>query len=101
MLDKLQVNDFNPHLNETFRVRLDASGVEPIELELVHIAEAGPGSRPEARPPFSIQFLGPLSSQYLVQHIYPLEHASLGRLDLFLVPLGPESGRMRYEAIFS
>ena len=46
MLDKLQVTDFNPHLNDTFRVHLDALGVEPIELELVHVAEAGPGSRP-------------------------------------------------------
>jgi hypothetical protein len=101
MLDKLQVSDFNPHLNETFRVHLDAFGVEPIELELVHVAEAGQSSRPQARPPFSIQFLGPPSSQYLVQHIYPLEHPGMGRLDLFLVPLGPESGRMRYEAIFA
>lgn len=101
MLDKLQVSDFNLHLNETFRVHLDGVAVEPIELELVLVAEASPRSRPEARPPFSIQFLGPRSSQYLVQHIYPLEHAILGRLDLFLVPLGPESGRMRYEAIFA
>lgn len=101
MLDKLQTSDFIQYLNQMFRVHLDAFGVEPIELELVHVAAAGQRSRPEARQPFSLQFLGPISSQYLVQHIYPLEHPGLGRLDLFLVPLGPESGRMRYEAIFA
>ena len=101
MLDKLQTGDFMSHLNQIFRVPLDAFGVEPIELELVHVAELGQRSRPEARPPFSIQFLGPVSSHYLVQHIYPLEHPEIGRLELFLVPLGSESGRMRYEAIFA
>jgi hypothetical protein len=32
--------------------------------------------------------------------MYRLEHPELGVLDIFLVPLGPEEGRMRYEAIF-
>jgi hypothetical protein len=38
---------------------------------------------------------------YLQQHIYRLEHEQLGALALFLVPLGPEQGRMRYGAIFN
>jgi hypothetical protein len=99
MLDKLQHTDFIPYLNQAFSIHLD--GMEPIELELVNITEADPRSGSEVRQPFSLQFLGPVSNQFLVQHIYRLEHEQMGVLDLFLVPLGPEHGRMRYEAIFT
>jgi hypothetical protein len=98
-LEQLQSNDFVPHLNQTFTVRLD--GMEPVGLELVLITERGPGFRPGARQPFSLLFLGPVSSHYLLQHMFRLEHPEMGVLDIFLVPLGPEEGRMRYEAIFS
>ena len=98
-LEQLQSHDFLPYLNQTFTVRLD--GIESIGLELVLVTEKGAGFRPEARRPFSLYFLGPVSSQYLLQHMYRLEHPELGALDIFLVPLGPERGRMRYEAIFS
>ena len=106
-LDKLQSADLVPFINQTFRVRLD--GVEPIELVLVSVTEAGSRRRserveesaPEARQPFALHFLGPVSSQYLVQHIYRLEHERMGALELFIVPLGPDGGRMGYEAIFT
>jgi hypothetical protein len=98
-LDQLQSADFSPYLNGTFLIRLE--GIGPIDLELVSVTEAGPRSRPEARQPFSLHFLGPISSRYLLQHIYSLEHHQMGTLDLFLVPLGPERGRMRYEAILT
>ena len=99
MLHPFQSADFFLLLNETFRIRLD--GIEPIHLELVSVTEAGPAPKPEARRPFSLHFLGPVSSQYLIQHTYRLEHEHMGALDLFIVPLGPEGGRMRYEAIFT
>ena len=98
-LDRLQSSDFTPYLNQTFCIRLE--GLEPIALELVGVTETGSRSGPEARQPFSLGFLGPVSPQYLLQHMYQLEHEELGTLDLFLVPLGPEGGRMRYEAIFT
>ena len=98
-LDQLQSSDFSPYLKQSFSICLE--GGEPIDLELVSVTEAGPRSRPEARQPFSLHFLGPVSSRYLQQHIYSLEHRQMGTLDLFLVPLGPERGRMRYEAILT
>ena len=99
MLDKLANTDFAPHLNQTFRIRLD--GIEPIDLELVSVTQEGSASRPETRHPFSLQFIGPVSPRYLLQHTYRLEHVEMGALELFLVPLGPQEGRMRYEAIFT
>ncbi len=98
-LEQLQSSDFSLYLNSTFLVRLE--GIEPIELILVSVVEAGPRFKPEARQPFSLYFLGPVSSQYLRQHTYHLEHSEVGEVDLFLVPLGPESGRMRYEAVLT
>jgi len=99
MLDKLQGKDFIPHLNQAFRIHLD--GFDPIELELTDVTEIGDAYQSGGRVPFSLHFLGPVSQQYLQQHIYRLEHEQLGSLELFIVPLGPESGRMRYEAIFT
>ncbi len=98
-LDQLQSSDFCPYLNETFYIHME--GIEPIDLELVSATESGSPSRPETRAPFSLQFLGPVSSQYLVQHIYCLEHEQMGALELFIVPMGLEIGRMRYEAILN
>lgn len=98
-LDQLQSSDFSPYLNDRFLIRLP--GIEPIELELVSVTEAGARAMPGLRPPFSIHLLGPDSTQYLLQHTYHLEHPKLGDFDLFLVPLGPERGRMRYEAILT
>jgi hypothetical protein len=37
----------------------------------------------------------------LPQAIYDLEHDALGHLDLFLVPIGPSQGGMRYQASFA
>jgi hypothetical protein len=70
-------------------------------LELARVTGPGQTSGGEARQAFSLLFLGPLSPQYLVQHTYRLEHEQMGTLEIFLVPLGPENGRMRYEAIFN
>lgn len=98
-LDQLQSIDFAPHLHEIFSICLE--GIEPFHLELVRVTETGQKSTPEVRQPFSLEFLGPVSPHYLLQHIYQLEHEEMGRLDVFLVPLGPEAGRMRYEAIFT
>jgi hypothetical protein len=99
MLDILQSHDFLPYLHQTFCVHL--SGGERIELELESVVELGQAFRPGSRAPFSIHFLGPPSKYYLQQQTCRLEHEHLGSLDLFIVPLGPEAGRMRYEAIFT
>ena len=98
-LDKLQSDDFTLYLNQLFRIHLDKT--ESIDLELVSVTELGARSQPETRTPFSIHFLGPVSQQYLIQSTYHFEHHQMGVLDLFIVPLGPERGRMRYEAILS
>ena len=99
MLDKLRCTDFVPLVGEAFRVARD--GLEPLSLTLVSATEIGAPRSPEQRQPFSLLFLGPESRQYLLQGTYHLEHGRLPGLELFIVPLGPQAGRMQYEAIFT
>ena|SRR5829696_4773177 len=97
-LAQLQSADFVPYLNQTFTIRM--KGMKPVALELVLVTENGMEFRPGARQPFALYFLGPESSQYLLQNTYRLEHPEMGVLNLFLVPRALQAARMRYEAIF-
>lgn len=54
----------------------------------------------ERRAPFSLLFRV-LSDAALPQRIYALEHARLGRLEIFLVPIGRENGHLLLEAVFN
>jgi hypothetical protein len=56
--------------------------------------------RPDIRAPFSLVFEGPVD-RIMPQGIYRLEHEQLTPLELFVVPLAPENGNARYQAIFS
>jgi hypothetical protein len=98
MLDTLKGSDFTGHLGQQFCVQLD--GMELINLELVSAQEFGEAASGQRRP-FSLLFLGPESTRYLLQHTYRLRHVAMGELDVFIVPIGPDGKRMRYEAIFS
>jgi hypothetical protein len=99
MLERLQSSDFSSCLNNVFRVPL--ADADPIHLELAAVTELGASPIPGGRRPFSLLFVGPVSNRYLLQGTYPLQHDALGRLELFVVPLGPQAGRMRYEVIFN
>jgi hypothetical protein len=98
-LNELRCADFVPLVGQVFRVSL--ADAEPIPLALVSATEMGAPRSPEERRPFSLIFLGPESTHYLRQGVYRLEHAQLDGLDLFIVPIGPQAGRMQYEAIFT
>lgn len=108
MLDQLTSGDFAAHLHEIFRLHTGAAAEEPgqepggdqLQLELIKVAEFGPEATATRRRAFSLLFREP-GPGYVGQRIYTLDHASLGRLNLFLVPVGPGEGGMRYEAIFT
>lgn len=105
MLNDLTHATFAEQLGSPFQLQL--GGAAPLLLELVDATEwnqpaaelnraaLGPG-----RTPFSLLFRGP-RQPVLPQKIYLLEHDRLGRLEIFLVPLGPEGEAMRYEAVFA
>ena len=91
-LENLTLADFEPLLNQRFRV---APGEHPpFELELVEVAEIE--REPGGRAPFSLEFAGGPTPP-LPQRIYRVEHAGLGALEIFLVPIADD----RYEAVFT
>ncbi len=96
MLENLKVEDFAGRVGETFR--LDPPEDGPLELELTEAR--GEGGDSHSRQPFSLVFRGP-AEPILLQRIWRLEHADLGALEIFLVPIGPDGKGMRYEAVFS
>src|SRR5215212_1429564 len=99
MAELLQSTDFQSQLDQIFSIHLDHGTT--INLQLLGVIELGTASKTGLRNPFSLHFLGPVSQQYLQQHTYPMVNGKLGTLDIFIVPLGAEAGRMRYEAIFT
>jgi hypothetical protein len=100
MLDRLTVETFAAHLGKTFRLFPDGNS----ELEVVLVEARSLSNRAGAagrrREPFSLVFLGP-ASPILPQSIYAIQNEALGRLEIFLVPIGADSGGVRYQAIFN
>ncbi len=83
------------------RFRVDRPAPADVELALVAAEPLASGTDPQSkREPFRLIFHGPMSPWY-PQQILPLEAEGVGRLEIFLVPLGPRDGSMRYEAIFT
>jgi hypothetical protein len=66
-------------------------------LKLVAVNEANYSPKVEN---FSLLFRGPLAP-VLPQCIYRLTHDTLGSMEIFLVPVGPDGEGMQYEAVFN
>jgi hypothetical protein len=93
-LATLRLDDFAPHRDAVFEMQSPA-GVVP--LKLVKVDPAGESGR--AGGAFSLLFTAP-SGPWLPQAIYPVQHPTLGTMEIFLVPVGPESGGNGYQAVF-
>ena len=95
MLEKLNSKLFSECLHSSFHVQ--DRGQTVFTAELIEVADKNASPRMEQ---FSLVFRGPMTPA-LPQGIHELEHATLGKLQLFLVPLGPDDSGMRYEAVFN
>jgi hypothetical protein len=86
---------FAAHLETTFLARLEGEAV-PIKLIEVSDERAGRGMRQ-----FSLFFHGS-PDRVLPQGLYEFEHAVLGSLTIFIVPIvGSNTERILYQACFS
>jgi len=94
-LASLKLDDFTAHLGADFEMQV-ADGIVP--LKLVKVDPAGNSGR--AGGAFSLIFVAPKGSGY-PQAIYPINHPVLGTMEIFLVPVGPQSGGNGYQAIFT
>ena len=106
MLEEFTAQDFASRVGSTFQVELADGRTASLELIEARTLDAH-GDRPPVlhpRQPFSIVFRAPASLAWQ-QGIYRLGHAQLGKMEIFLVPIGPSSGEVRsgearLEAIF-
>jgi hypothetical protein len=95
MLDELTRGTFEPHVGTRFRVGPASS--PPDELELVQVSDVGAGDGGRS---FALLFRGARESA-LGQGLVELEHAALGTIALFIVPVGAEATGLQYEAVFN
>lgn len=93
-LEDVTLNTFAPLVDQRFAVFNSEH-----ELKLVS-AEPSKHGRPGQRAPFSLVFRGPREPVFAQQQ-FALEHESLGRLDIFLVPVGQADDGVLYEAVFN
>lgn len=98
MREHLTRTHFIGCVNEHFRIYADNTNidVELVQADVLGAHVDGPGRR----EPFSLIFRGP-TQPVLPQRIYRIEHAELGTLEIFLVPIGPDQDSMLYQAVFS
>lgn len=94
-LATLTVEDFERHSGESFTL---TAADRAIALKLASVERLGQALREGGA--FSLQFHAP-AGPILRQAIYPLHHPALGTLELFIVPIKPENGVNRYEAVFT
>ena len=104
MLDKLNIDDFEKRIGETFHVTHQEG--EPFELELrradvsqYHELEDENAQKERERKPFSVEFHS-RRNEHVPQQLFSVKHDDMGEFDLFLVPLGPDAEGHRYEAVF-
>ena len=101
MLDRLTVDDFAPAVGQAFVIDAGVAGI--IELELTEAStysQAPPVDDSGSRSPFHLLFRGP-PDPVLAQQICRLENATVGTLEIFIVPVGRTDAGTDYEAIFT
>ena len=102
MTETLSISEFTPLVGAAFTIRFPDGTLE-LTLDAVepHGTRAPRPDVPALRTePFSLVFLGP-PRPVLPQQTWDLSHPALGTRSIFLVPIGPKDGRMRYEAVFN
>lgn len=99
-LDHLAKDDFDPHVGDEFQLDVDGDQTLPLELVSSHPLSSDTVES-ATRTPFSLIFRSPGEQRHAPQRIYTVRHPELGAMEIFLVPIGPDEGGMRYEAVFT
>jgi hypothetical protein len=93
---------FARHIGSAFSVNVDENIHSSLELAVVEPYPAGadPLDESVSIPSFSLILFAKLAP-HLPQGSYAMEHAALGSLQMFIVPIGLDHRGMRYEAVFN
>ena len=96
MLEETTHKSFESLIGETLHLKTGSTSFQA-DIESVSLLEKNPD---QERQSFSV-ILQAHDANNHGQQVYQLSHAALGKLDLFLVPIGPGEKGMRYEIIFN
>lgn len=98
MLDRLTLADFEPLIGQPFHIDYPGHA----EMLTLTTARAATSAPPRGmRRGFLLTFVGESRDVLLGQHSYRLNNATLGVIDLFLVPINRlPDGNFAYEAVF-
>jgi hypothetical protein len=94
----LQLNDFAPHLNQTFMVEIDQARTPFVLVEATPLQ-----SRPVhgmVREAFSLLFRNEAAVVF-AQRTYAMSHPMMGDFGIFLVPIARDRDGFIYQAIFN
>ena len=94
-MDNLTHATLSENLNGDFEVRVDDS--TKVKLVLFEVSELRDAPRNHF---FSVLFRGPAESM-LPQGLYAMENESMGRFEIFIVPVGVTEAGYEYEAVFN
>lgn len=93
----LVAEDFEPLAGHTLQFERDG---QSLPLELIDVRQlATPSPRPS--PPFSVLLRERAATQPRGQGMWSVELGARGRVEIFIVPVGPDGQGMCYEAIFN
>lgn len=98
MSDPYELSTYESRVGDMFR--LEFADHPPVDLKLVEAAP-GPWQRPDGgKTAFRLEFSGP-PEPVLAQATYRMQHAELGALDIFIVPIAQDESAATYEAIMN
>lgn len=96
MLERLSKEDFATLIGRTIKV---GAGAQSADLEVAEATELASPS-PRATKPFRL-VLRSRDAWRVPQGTFRVEHPTLGTLELFAVPTGPDGKGFCYEIIFN
>lgn len=97
----LALEDFADKVGDRFAIAVDDRPAGAVAATLTEAEPLFPGRAPAgSRPPFSLVFVAD-HAPMLAQRIYRIEHAALGAMSIFLVPIGRGARGFSYQATFN
>ncbi|WP_157081111.1 DUF6916 family protein [Novosphingobium naphthalenivorans] len=96
--DTLHIENFEPLRGAEFTLHMGGEKHSILLSEVTLLKNMSPDTL--SRPPFSLLFKSE-SQQVIPQGLHQLEGPALGKMAMFLVPVGRDAGGVSYEAIFS
>jgi ribosomal protein S18 acetylase RimI-like enzyme len=96
-----EIEQFERLLGSAFTININGAPPAHLALTLVDVERGHTPAFENARLPFALTLCSVGEHRHFAQGSYTFQHAELGALTLFTVPVGPSDAGMTYEVLFS